>query len=122
MVYGLPKVYKEGNPLRWIFSFCDSLTYLTSKFLAGILQPLQGNSEYNVRDSIQVCEVFGQLKLEEDDVFVSYDVTNLFGSVPAEEAGWLALSRLEKDRPYKDLKRRTGHSLDSCRHLMETYT
>ena len=57
------------------------------------------------------------MKLEEDDVYVSYEVTNLFGSVPAEEAGRLVLSRLEKD---EDLKRRTGLSLDSCRLLMET--
>ena len=117
VVYGMPKIHKEGAPLRLIFSFCDSPTYLISRFMARILQPLHGNTRSYVRDSTQICEVIGDLSLGEDDVLVSYDVVNLFGSVPAMEAARMALSRLESD---EGLKERTGLGLPSCDLLLET--
>ena len=42
--YGLPKVHKEGVPLRPIISSMGSVTYETAKELARILKPLVGRS------------------------------------------------------------------------------
>ena len=116
VVYGLPKIHKEGTPLRLIFSFCGSPTYLVSKLLAGILQPVYGKTKSHIKDSGQICDDLRQLKLNDDEVLVSYDVVNLFGSVPAEEAAKMAIRRLMEDR---NLKERTSLSLESCEHLME---
>ena len=54
--YGLPKVHKEGVPLRPIISIRGSVTYKTAKELSRILKPLEG------------------IKLEEDECIMPYDV------------------------------------------------
>ena len=41
--YGLPKVHKEGTPLKSIVSSIGAVTYSTSKELSRILKPLVGN-------------------------------------------------------------------------------
>ena len=46
--YGLPKIHKEGMPLRPIVSSIGAVTYETSKELARILKPLLGRSPYQV--------------------------------------------------------------------------
>ena len=42
--YGLPKIHKEGIPLRPIVSSIGAVSYETSKELARILKPLVGKS------------------------------------------------------------------------------
>ena len=42
--YGLPKIHKEGIPLRPIVSSIGSVSYETSKELARILKSLKGKS------------------------------------------------------------------------------
>jgi hypothetical protein len=116
VVYGMPKLHKEGTPLRVIFSFCGSPTYLIARLMSKILQPLHGKSESFVRDSSHVCDVLKDLTLGSDEVLVSYDVVNLFGSVPAQEAVNMALARLEKD---DGLKSRTNLSFESCGLLLK---
>ena len=46
--YGLPKVHKEGMPLRPIVSSIGAVTHETSKELSRILKPLVGKSPYQV--------------------------------------------------------------------------
>ena len=53
LLYGLPKVHKEGIPLRPIVSFVNSPTYALSKHLASILAPLIGKSQSHVRNSTE---------------------------------------------------------------------
>ena len=48
--YGLPKVHKEGMPLRPIVSSIGAVTYETSKELPRILKPLAGRSPYQVQN------------------------------------------------------------------------
>ena len=50
-IYGLPKIHKEGAPLRPIVNTIGGLTYLLAKFLALKLQPLVGRNESFVKDS-----------------------------------------------------------------------
>ena len=49
-LYGLPKLHKEGVPLRPIFSFVGSTTYELSKYLRDILSPLVGKSNCNIKN------------------------------------------------------------------------
>ena len=48
LLYGIPKVHKEGIPLRPIVSFVNSPTYALSKHLASILAPLIGKSQSHI--------------------------------------------------------------------------
>ena len=60
-------------------------------------------------------DILADLKMDEDCVFVSYDVENLFGSVPAAEAAEMAWRRLESD---PSLSSRTGFSVASLKELL----
>lgn len=115
VVYGLPKVHKENVPLRTVFSFVNSPVYLVSKELARILRPLQAQGEYQVKDSKQMMDVLRDVSIDDDELVVSYDVVNLYGSVPAEEAAEIAIRRLEADQ---SLSERTTMTIPSLSQLL----
>ena len=54
--YGLPKIHKPGIPLRPIVSFVNSPTYAISGYLARILSPVAGNTDYTVKSSCELTD------------------------------------------------------------------
>jgi hypothetical protein len=50
-INGLPKIHKEGVPLRPTVSNIGAPTYQLSKYLVGLLGPLTGNSTHHVKNS-----------------------------------------------------------------------
>ena len=48
-MYCTPKIHKENNPLRPIVDYTGSIGYNTSRYLADILGPLVGNTQYYVK-------------------------------------------------------------------------
>lgn len=83
--YGLPKVHKTGIPLRPIVSQIDSPTYYLAKYVASILQPLVGNTSSFVKDSRHFIDIISGIRLEPNDIMVSFDVESLFTNVPVKE-------------------------------------
>ncbi|XP_058977367.1 uncharacterized protein LOC131802039 [Musca domestica] len=53
-IYGLPKIHKEGNPLRPICSSINSPTYELSKYIVDILKHLTKDSSYNIKDALDL--------------------------------------------------------------------
>ena len=51
LLYGLPKIHKPDVPLCPIVLFVSSPTYGVSKFLAGLLAPVVGQTTSHVRNS-----------------------------------------------------------------------
>ena len=49
--YALPKIHKQGIPLRPIVSFCGATLYNLSKFLKSVIAPLVCNSVHHVTNS-----------------------------------------------------------------------
>ena len=80
-LYGLPKIHKQGTPLRPIVSTYGSVTYGVAKKLTKILKPIVGKSSHHI-NSIQ--DFVEQIKNETlSGEFLSfYDVSMLFTSVP----------------------------------------
>ena len=85
-LYGLPKIHKEGIPLRPLVSSIGAVSYETSKELARILKPLVGKSPYHVHNTQDFIQQIKDIKLEEDQCIISYDVKALFTSVPIQPA------------------------------------
>ncbi|KAG8239039.1 hypothetical protein J437_LFUL018288 [Ladona fulva] len=52
-LYGLPKIHKEGVPLRPIVSAINSPTHLLAKYLARLLTPHVGESNHHVKNSAE---------------------------------------------------------------------
>ena len=90
-LYGLPKVHKEGIPLRPILASYNSPSYPIAKFLVPILSTLTTN-QYTLLNS---SEFIPQILQESSHSFmVSFDVKSLFTNVPLSETIDLILSKM----------------------------
>ncbi len=85
-IYGLPKVHKEGVPLRPIVNTIGGPTYLLAKFHAVKLRPLVGHTESFIKDSASFIGDLKRIKLEPEDILVSFDVISLYTCIPINEA------------------------------------
>ena len=81
-MYGLPKIHKNGNPLRPIVSNCNSPSYKLSKMLAKQLSPLLGkSSEAHLRNNKELIESLKNIT-PGNNKFISFDAVALFTNVP----------------------------------------
>ena len=103
--YGLPKIHKQGVPLRPIISSRGSATYETAKELAKILQPLVGKSPHHVQNNQDFLDSIKGIKIKPEECIMSYDVSALFTSIPIEPAIQIIEQQLKDD---KDLHSRTN--------------
>jgi len=81
-LYGLPKIHKEGVPLRPIVSNSGVPTYQLSKYFAGLLSQLTWNSAHHPPNSFQFVQILKSLRVQPEDLMVSFDVVSLFHNVP----------------------------------------
>jgi hypothetical protein len=81
-LYGLPKIHKEGVPLRTIVSNIGAPTYQLFKYLAGLVSQLTGNSAHHVKNFFQFVQILEWLRVRPEDLMVSFDVLSLFTNVP----------------------------------------
>ena len=79
--YGLPKIHKPGIPLRPIVSFVNSPTYAISGYLARILSPVVGNTDYTVKNSCEFGDFIKDKTLNACEELVSFDVVSLFTKI-----------------------------------------
>ncbi|XP_075162990.1 uncharacterized protein LOC142235613 [Haematobia irritans] len=80
-LYGLPKIHKEGTPLRPISSSMNVPCYQLSKYIGSILKNII-SIEYNTVNSLNLKQKLKSVILEDDDIIVSFDVVSLFTNIP----------------------------------------
>jgi hypothetical protein len=85
-IYGLPKIHKEGTPLRPIVNTIGSPTYELARYVAGILRPLVGKTDSYIKDSRDFVELIKEEKIDSKDMLISFDVVSLFTKIPLNEA------------------------------------
>jgi len=85
-MYRLPKIHKEGIPLRPIVGNIGAPTYQLSKHLSGLLNQLTRKLAHHVKNSFHFIEILKSLKIKPGDLMVSFDVVSLFTKVPVEES------------------------------------
>ena len=107
--YGLPKIHKEGVPLRPIVSSIGAVTYHTSKELSRIIKPLVGRSPYHIQNSKDFIQQIQGIQLQPNQCMVSFDVKALFTSVPIQPAITIIKKLLEEDQ---SLQQRTTMSVN----------
>ena len=83
---GMPKIHKTDVPMRGVVSTVGSPFAGISRFLVPILRKLQGRSGLYVNNSRELKEKIKHWRLERNEVLVSYDVKNLYPSIPIPEA------------------------------------
>ena len=114
-LYGVPKIHKNGVPLRPITSMIGSPAYELAAHLTKIISPVLGKTEYTVSNSKSFVEEIRNLTLDETEEMVSFDVVSLFTKVPVEDAVNVICSHLTADDSLQD---RTGLSVEQIRWLM----
>ena len=114
--YGLPKVHKEGIPLRPIISTRGSVTYEAAKELARILKPLVGRSLHHVQNTKDFISSLEGIQLKADECIMSYDVNALFTSVPIQPAVNIIKKHLKED---KELHLRTTMAVKHISYLLQ---
>ena len=114
--YGLPKIHKKGTPLRPIISSRGSATHETAKVLAKIIKPLIGKSPHHVHNNKDFLESIKDIKVDEDECIMSYDVSALFTSIAIDTTIDIIKKQLEDD---KDLHSRTSMTIEHICCLLE---
>ena len=84
ITYGLPKIHKEGVPMRPILSSIGTCGYNIAKFLVPFLQPLTIN-ECTVKDSFSFVDEISSLIINSHITMASFDIKSLFTNVPLGE-------------------------------------
>jgi hypothetical protein len=85
-LYGLPKIHKDGVPLKPIVSTIGSPTYGLAKHLAGLLGSHLGLTSHHVKNSEDFAQTLDTLHVGSKDILVNFDVISLFTRVPLNDA------------------------------------
>jgi hypothetical protein len=83
--------------VRNIVSNIGAPSYQLSKYLAGLLNQLTGNLAHHVKKSFQFVQTLKSLRVQPEDLMVSFDVVSLFTSVPIVDSLELLSQHIEDD-------------------------
>jgi hypothetical protein len=103
-------------PFRPIVSGRDSITAPISKHLAHILTPITIKTPHQVQDSLHLKDQLTNFTISDTHVLVSFDISNMYPSIPHAPA-IAAIRRLLQQDP--TLKSRTTMSIDHIISLLE---
>ena len=100
-MYGLPKLHKDGVPLRPILSMVNAPQQEMAKWLGELLRPVVVKyGARTLKDTFEFCERIDQFASENDtqSMFMcSFDGVSLFTNVPLRETINIALDALCRD-------------------------
>ncbi|XP_018368506.1 PREDICTED: uncharacterized protein LOC108764666, partial [Trachymyrmex cornetzi] len=80
--YGVPKIHKQGYPLRIIISSIGSPLYPLANFLQNILSESLPTANSYIMNSFHLIEELKNIRIEDNFSLVSLDVVSLFTNVP----------------------------------------
>ena len=101
--------------MRPIVSFVNSPTSAISGYLARILSPVVGNTDYTVKNSCEFADFIRDKTLNACKKLVSFDVVSLFTKIPVDLAVKVAGERLREDA---SLGQRTSLPVEDIIHLL----
>ncbi|XP_066926268.1 uncharacterized protein [Clytia hemisphaerica] len=119
-MYGTIKAHKpeKNYPMRVVVSTIGTPSYGTSEYLVKIIQPTLNKNNTRLKNSYTFAELTRSWDVDPDEIQVSYDVVNLYPTVPVEEATNIIVQMLENDH---DLPNRTKLTVEDIRTLIELW-
>ena len=102
-IYGLPKLHKEGIPLRPIVSCIQSPFEKLSKFLKNILQNIVNQNNYYIKDSVDFKNKIKNINIPNEYTLISLDVVSLYTSIPIALAKEIITKKFDKINQFTDI-------------------
>ena len=93
ILYGLPKIHKQGTPVRPVLSARKTPIYNLSKFLIQFLEPYTHN-EFTLKNSGQLIDELKNVQLNNESYMVSFDIESLYTNIPVKESIDIALNQI----------------------------
>ena len=84
--------------------------------ISGLITPLAGKTSSLVKNSRHFVEAMRGIKVQDDEMMASFDVTSLFTNVPVDESVHIIRSKLQDDETLED---RTPLSPNRVAELLE---
>ncbi|KAH8029050.1 hypothetical protein HPB51_022170 [Rhipicephalus microplus] len=81
-LYRLPKIHKPNIAVRPILDYTCPPQCELSRYLHRIPRPLAKLTESFIKDSVHFIEQLRDVRLDDDEVMVSYNVNSMFTCVP----------------------------------------
>ena len=96
-LYGLPKIHKQGIPVRPILDMFNSPYHATAKWLAKLLIPVRKRlCIYSLKDSFDFIQRIENLNTS-GKVMLSFDVASLFTNIPLIETVTFLCNYIENE-------------------------
>lgn len=106
-IYFVPKVHKEGSPLRPVVSTVQSPTYSLAKYIHKILANCM-HYNYQIKDSWEFAKFIKNISnVPEGYVIVSFDVVSLFTNIPTTMAIDIIKNKWNQISPHTSLDQNT---------------
>ena len=117
-MYDTEKAHKQNKsyPMRIVVSTIGTPSYGISEYLVQFIQHTLNKNKTRLKNSTSFVKDAKIWNISPDEVQVSYDVENLYPSVPLEEATIVILDLLNRDT---DLKQNTKLSILEIKLLIE---
>ena len=118
-MYGMIKAHKPEKdfPMRLVVSTIGTANYGLSEYLVKITQNTLNKNPIRIKNAQSFVDEAKTWEIAPDEVQVSYDVVNLYPSVPIKESIDVLISQLEKD--WEDLKNHTKLRINEIKELLE---
>lgn len=95
-LYCLPKIHKQPLAMRPISSNINTPTEKMAAWLLEKLQQYPVNFGCGIKNNVELVDKVKNVKLRQGEILVSFDVKNLFPSVPSDEAVNCLRNHLQK--------------------------
>lgn len=113
--YGLPKLHKDGHPLRPIVDFRGSISYHIAKHINSVLKNYTKSWKYSTTNSYTFLKQLKAVTIPRGYKMVSFDVKSLFTKVPVHQTIKYLEHRLTNSNSWK---KRTDFTLTEFMELV----
>ena len=117
-MYGTVKAHKpeKNYPMRTVVSTIGTPTHGISEYLVKLSQPTLNKNPIRIKNSRTFVSMAKEWDIDKDEVQVSYDVVNLYPSVPLTKAIKIFVDMLNQD---EGIKNRTKLRINEIRTLVK---
>ena len=115
---GLPKLHKQGIPLRPILASTKSPASNIGKWLCTALKPLLHSQKSYIKNSVNLVEKLKQIDISENSILSSFDIVSMYTGIYVSNSEQLLQNKLENNYHLIE-ESAIGLDIDVLMHLVK---